>query len=121
MAERGDEDDVRVLWIDNDAANLARLLEPDVLPGLAGVGGFVHAVAELDRIAHVGFAGADIDDVRIRRRDSNRANRCRRGRVEHRRPGAPAIRGFPNAAAYRTKIKSLRLSDDAADGVDAPR
>ena len=41
-------------------ADLAFLL-PDVLPGLAGVGGLVDAVAGRDVAADVGLAGADVD------------------------------------------------------------
>ena len=37
MTQRRYENDVRVLWIDKDAADLARVLKPDALPGLAGV------------------------------------------------------------------------------------
>ena len=64
MTERRDKHDVRILWIDNDAANLSRVLKTDVRPRFAAVDGFVHAVAKLDRVAHVGFAGADVNHVR---------------------------------------------------------
>ena len=46
-------------------ADLPRVVEADVRPGLAGVGRLVHAVAVRDLRAHVGFAGADVDDVRV--------------------------------------------------------
>ena len=121
VAKRRDEDYIRILRIDNDSPNLSSALESDVLPGLAGVDRFVHAVAELNRITHIGFAGTDINHIRIRRRHANRANRRRRCGVKLWGPGATCVRRFPNTAADRSKIKSLRLTNDTADRVDAPR
>src|SRR5262249_32402607 len=61
-AQGADIDDVGVLGVDEDLADLERLLESHVLPGLAAVGGLVHAVAVGDRVARVVLAGADPDD-----------------------------------------------------------
>jgi hypothetical protein len=91
VAERGDEDGVRIAWMDDDPPDLPRRLEADVLPRLAGVRRAIHAVAELDRVAHVGLAGPDIDDVGIGGRDGNRADRADAGAVEHRCPRAAAV------------------------------
>src|SRR5262249_6575967 len=65
VAERRDEHDVRIPRVHDYAADLPRRLEADVLPGPARVGGSIYAVAELDRVAHVGLAGADVHDVGI--------------------------------------------------------
>ena len=66
-AEDADVSDVRVLRVDRDRADLVRILEADVLPRLAAVDGLVHAVAEGDAVARVGLAGADVEDVLVRR------------------------------------------------------
>jgi hypothetical protein len=45
---RSDEDDVRIGWIDGNAANSSTRFESHSLPCPAGVGGLVHAVANRD-------------------------------------------------------------------------
>ena len=52
-----------------------RLLEPDVRPGLAGVGRLVDAVALEHVAAQLGLAHPDVDDVRVRLGDGDRADR----------------------------------------------
>jgi hypothetical protein len=42
---RGRDDEIRILGIDRELVDLGRLLEADVRPRLAGIGGLVHAVA----------------------------------------------------------------------------
>src|SRR5262249_54470064 len=64
-AQRADVDGVRVLGVDHNLADLEGLLEAHVLPGLAAVGGLVDAVAPGNRVARVGLAGADPDDVLV--------------------------------------------------------
>ena len=56
MAENADDDDVRILRVDDDGADVFRFFEADVRPGCAGVGGFV------DAVAGGLLAGADVDD-----------------------------------------------------------
>src|SRR5205823_3727153 len=70
-AEGADIHDVRILGVDDDAADLVRLLESHVLPGLAAVGRLVNAVAVGDRVARIGFAGADPDDIPVGRGDAH--------------------------------------------------
>src|SRR6185436_8656292 len=53
MPERGDVDDVRVARMDDDAADLLRVVEADVRPRLPAVARLVHAVALGDVGAHV--------------------------------------------------------------------
>src|SRR5579864_6300893 len=45
VAERGDEDDIGVRGMNEDAADLPGIAQTDVSPSFSGVGGFVHAVA----------------------------------------------------------------------------
>jgi hypothetical protein len=45
MSERGDIDDVGIVRMNANCADLLRVLQAHVLPRFPGVGGFVHAVA----------------------------------------------------------------------------
>src|SRR5262249_54852734 len=115
----GHEQDVRVARIDDHLADLPRVVETEMRPGLAGVAGSVHTVAVRDLRPHVRLAGADIDDVGIRRGDGNRANGGDRLRVEDRLPRAARVRRLPDAAAPRTEVERARLTGHAADAVHA--
>src|SRR6185437_16831280 len=66
--------DVRVVWIDDDPADDSGLLQPDVAPGSAAVGRFVHSVAGQERIPESRIAGTDVNDLRVRGRNCNRAD-----------------------------------------------
>src|SRR5262249_60501891 len=92
----GRDDEVRILRIDEDLVDLRRLVEADVRPRLAGVGGLVHAVTE--RALHR-VAAARIDDVRIGGRNLDRADAGDvSGFVEHREPRGAGARALPDAA-----------------------
>ena len=66
MAESGDEDDVWILWIDDDARNLASVLEADVCPCLAGVAGFVNSITGGEVGTDIRFTSGGINNFRIR-------------------------------------------------------
>ena len=74
MPQRGYEDDVRIARIDEHFADLLGIFESDVLPGAAGVGGFVDSVAWRRVAADAGFAHARIDKVGIGFGDGDRAD-----------------------------------------------
>ena len=115
-AEVGDEDDVGVGRMDADLRDRVGVVEADVRPGLAGVGGFVDAVAAHDVAADAGFAHADVDDVGIRLGDGDRADRGAGDQaVGDRRPLRAAIGRLPQAAADRAEVGFLRPSLDAGD------
>ena len=83
VAHRRDEHAVGIARVDDDARDVPRVVEAEVRPRLAGVGRAIHAVAVGPVFAQVGLAAADVDDVRIGRRDRDRADRrdastCRR-------------------------------------------
>src|SRR6266853_2460554 len=65
MAERGDQNMVRIARIDPNSRDVLRLLQSDVLPGFAAVGGLVDSIAVGDVAAQAGLAGANVDHVRI--------------------------------------------------------
>ncbi len=75
VAERRDKDCVGIFRIDDDAPDLFGVFQSEMFPRFARVVGFVDAVTEGNRVAHVGFAGADVNHVRIRRRDADCADR----------------------------------------------
>src|SRR5262249_11664637 len=55
----GHENHIRVPGVDNHGADVPRVLQANVLPGLAGVDRFVNAVAVADVAADTGLARSD--------------------------------------------------------------
>src|SRR5438874_10036570 len=75
MAEGRDQNDIGILRVDDQGADLAGVPEADVAPGLAAVDRLVDAIAVRHVAARGRLPGADIDDVRIRGRDGERDGR----------------------------------------------
>src|SRR4051794_10841779 len=98
MAEDRDEESIRVLWIDDDLRNLLAVTQAEVRPRLSGIGGFVDAVSGGEIGPLQSFAAPDVDDVGVRRRDRDRADRSGRLLVEDRFPGEPVVVRLPDAA-----------------------
>ena len=88
-------------------------------PRVPRVCGFVDAVSVAHRIAQRRLARAGVDQIGVRRRDGDRADRGDRLRVEHRRPRAARVGRFPHAAVHRAEIELVRPARHAADRVDA--
>src|SRR5689334_4391787 len=109
MPERSDVDEIGIVGMDDDVADLLRTSEPDVLPGLPAIARLEHAIALRDVGSHVRFAGADVDDARIRRRNRDRPNRPDLLIVEDRAPRPARIARFPDAAVHAAKVEVLRL------------
>ena len=65
MPEHGSEHAVRIAGIDGKGRNLLRVVEAKVSPRLAGIEGFVNAVADGKVGTGKAFAAGDINDVRI--------------------------------------------------------
>src|SRR5262249_33678707 len=113
------DDEVWILRVDADLVDLRRLLEADVRPGLARVGGLVHTVTA--RALH-GVAGAGVDDVRIARRDLNGADAVHvRELTEDRRPRHAGAGGFPDPARRSADVEDAGLcgTEGASHGRDA--
>ena len=87
VADGCDKDDVGILRIDDQRANLPRVGQANVRPVLAAIDRFIDAVPVSDVAAQSSFAGAYIDDAMIGWRDRNRSNRRCRLTVEDRLPG----------------------------------
>ena len=97
-AQCADVDDVGILGVDFNAADLKALGESHVLPGLAAIGRFVDAVAVGDRVARVIFAGADPDDIAVRRSNAHVTDRDRRLVVELVLEGDAVVHGLDQPA-----------------------
>src|SRR5262249_37937778 len=65
VAERGAIDDVRVLGVNADGADMVGILKADVAPGVAGVDGLVDAVAVGGVAADAGFTHTGVNDVGV--------------------------------------------------------
>jgi hypothetical protein len=120
VPDRGDVEDIRVLRMDDDARDALCLLQPHLLPRLAGVGGLVDAGAERGALAVVRFARADIHDVRIRRCDRDVADRRDRLLVEHGRERRPVVDGLPHATGRERDVVDVGIALDHGEVIDAP-
>ena len=122
VAHRGDEHAVGVARVDDDVADLLRVVEAEMLPAVAAVGRAIHARAVGQIFAQLRFAGADLDHVRIGRRDGDRADRGDVGlAVGDVAPGLSAVRRLPHAAVHRAEVEDQWLRRVAGDGVPRVR
>ena len=96
MSHRRDPDGVRVRRMHDDAGDALRFAQTDVRERLAAIGRLVDAVAERRALPVVRLARPDVDDVRIRLRDRDVADRVRRVGVEDRRELDAVVRGLPD-------------------------
>ena len=127
MPEHGHEDAVGVAGIDCDGCDLAAVFKlgagtgrfqilAQMLPGLAGVSGFVHAIAHGQVRALQALAAAGIDHVGIGGRDRQRADGAGGLPVEDRQPHVAGVGRLPNAAVDRGHVKDVGHVPHAGDG-----
>ena len=117
IPEGGDNHQVVICGIDNNAVDLHRVLEADVLPCCAGIGRLPHPIAQA---APDGVAGSGINDIGIGRSDLDGADAIHAGLLIHDwQPGHAAAGGFPDAAQWRAGIKHAGIADDAGHRRDA--
>ena len=121
MAEHGDEEAVGIARVDEDGGDLLGVAESEVTPRLAGVGGFVHAVADGEIGALQAFAAADVDDVGVGGGEGDGADGAGGLVVEDGLPGAAEVVGLPDAAVVDADVEDVGLVGDAggADGAAA--
>src|SRR5258707_7175962 len=98
---------------------MLRIGGSDVGPISSAVGRFLHSVGGGNGGAQVGLAGADVNNVRIGRRESDGPDRSNGLGVKNGIPGAAGVVGFPNAATNGAEIVDLRLAAHAGDSDDA--
>src|SRR5436190_5557763 len=118
VVPRGGVDDVGVGGVDHDAPDAARQVEAQVLPGLAGVGGLVHPVADRDMAADPRLTRPRPHDVRVRWSDGEGADRLHRLVVEDRLPVDAAVRRLPHATRRGARVIRAGVADDARDRRD---
>ena len=99
--------------MDDDAADLLDVAETDVRPGAAAVGRLEDAVADAEVGTVQAFAASDVEDVGMRRRDGDVADRSGGRLVEDRLPGAAVVVGLPDAAVVHAHEEHARLGGDA--------
>ena len=119
VAEDGDEELVGIARIDGDLRDLLAVAQAEVGPGLAGVGGFVDAVADGEIGTLESFAAADVDDVGIGGSDGESADGAGGLVVEDGVPGAAVVGGLPDAAVADADVEDVGLGGDALGGFGA--
>src|SRR5207302_232874 len=119
MSENSHEDAIWIARIDSNVRDLLCILEAEVVPGLAGVGGFIYSVADGEIGSMQPFTTADVDDVGVARRHGDRADGLRRLIVENWIPCAPGVVALPHAAVDFRDIENHWRAGDARDGARA--
>jgi hypothetical protein len=119
-ANRSDPHGVRVARVDDNAANLARLAQPQILPILAAVGGLVDATADGDAVARVRLACAHPNHIGVLRVECNISDRSRLLLVEQWRPSDTPVGGLPQPACARRDIDRSRIAWNTLDIGDTP-
>ena len=86
------------------------------MPRRPGVLRLVHPVSHVECASHL-VAGADVDDVQIRRRHLHRADRRDfLDRIEHRIPGLAGAGSLPYAASREARVECPDVANHAGDG-----
>ena len=120
MAQRCHVDQVRVLRVDADHADLLRVLQTDVRPGLACVQRLVNAVAVRGIAADRALACAHINHVVVGVRYRNRSDGTEVDvPVGDRLPNVPAVRRLEDAATGSAEVEDQRFAGNASDRIDA--
>ena len=119
-AEHADVGRVRVFGMDGDLADLIRVLEAHVLPRLTAVDRLVDAVAVRNRVPRVRLAGADPDDVGVRRGDRHVADRDGRFFVKLMFECQTVVHRLEQSAPGRGDPVGTRVVLDDRQGRDPP-
>ena len=110
---------VRIARIDGELRNLLAVAQAKVRPGLARVGRFVNAIAYRQIRPMQPLTAAHIDNIRVRRRYGNRADRAGGLVVKDRLPRATVVVGLPYPAIAHANIKDVGLAGHASDAARA--
>src|SRR5271157_1590392 len=115
------EEATGVLRIDDDGCDLLGVAQSAItltqmLPGPAGIGGFVDAIADRKVRSPQSFAAADIDNVGIRWRHRQCANRAGRLAIKDWLPCSSEVRCFPDAAITWRHVEDILMAGNAGDG-----
>ena len=101
---------------------MLREFQPDLLPGLCGIGRLVHAVARVGHhTAHRMFTHAHIDDVRIAFRNRDGSNRTGLEKtIRDVTPTDSHVICFPETAARGAHVIGFRIADNSGGTIRAP-
>ena len=119
LAERRDVHDVGIDRIDDDATDVVRVAQAQMRPRAPAVERLVDAIAERRALTVVGLARADPDDVRIRGRHRDVADRRDALAIEERRPGRAGVGRFPQPARRMARRRSSTPCAVHLDVIDA--
>ena len=120
MSGGAGEDGVAVGGVDEDFGDVLGILEPQVGPVLAAIGGFIDAVPDGDAVANPAFAAAHPDNFGIGGVDGDGADGLHRGVIEHRFETGAGVDRFPDAAAGGSgEHGEASAVIDGGDGGDA--
>ncbi len=120
MTQHRREDFIRITRIDGECGNLLAISQAgQVCPCFAGVRGFVDSVADRKIGPMQTLAAGDVDNIRIRRSDGNRADRLRRFVIEDGIPGAAVIVRLPHSAVHLSHVKHVGLAGHAGGSAGA--
>ena len=111
MTQGRNENHILISGIDNQRADLMRVLEANVLPCFSAVDRFENSGAVRGIATNRCFAGAGINYIAIRWRDCDRADRGNRLLVEDWNPVCAAVGRFPDSARDRSEVIRVRLAN----------
>jgi hypothetical protein len=100
-------------------ADVARIFQPDICPGLAAIIRTVHAIAKGNIPADAGFSGACVNHIGIRLGNRDGADGGGGLLVKQRIPGDAAVHGLPNSAGDRAHVIRIGLAGHAGDREDS--
>src|SRR5271157_610248 len=113
MPQDRHEDAIGIVRIHQNGRYLLAVAQAEVAPGLAGVGGLVHAIAHRKVGSLQAFAATHIDDVGVGRRYGYGADGAGGLVVEDRLPGETVIVALPHPAVVDPDVKDVGLVGNA--------
>ena len=120
VAQRGYKNDVWIRRMHDQLADVPRIFQPDIRPGLAAVVRTIDAIAKGNISADAGLAGAGINNIGIGFGNSNGADGRNTLLIEKRIPGNAAIIGFPDSAGDCAHVVGVGLAGDAGTAKARP-
>jgi len=108
-------DNARSFGVDHNPRKALRILDPGIRPGLPAVGGFIDPVAVGNAVARKTLTRADVDNLRIVRRDGYRADGESSSVLENGFVSHTAMAGFPQPPCGMCRIQDIGISRHAGD------
>src|SRR6185503_17813482 len=120
--ERGNVNEIGILRMNANARDLTRVFETDPFPRFSAIGRLVNAIAVRHVAANRRLAHTDIDHVRIRIGNGDRADRAgaEHGVITDGFPVDAAVRRFPHTATGRAVVVNEWLRSYAGHCRRAP-